>query len=570
MASVYGTDNSETIDDADGVTNLSDQIFGLGGNDIIYGLGGNDNIKGGGGADTLNGGTGTDTAFYDDSDEGVRVFLNGVAGVGGTAEGDTLTGIENIYGSNYNDLLYGNSGNNVLSGSGGDDAIQADGGDDTIDGGAGIDWALWDTNVTGLVVNLATGIATTTTYDDQDTLISIENVRGTVNTDIITGNSGGNTLDGSWGSDELYGGGGNDTLIGGAGGDILDGGTGTDTATYFESDTGVTVNLLAGIGSGGDAEDDTLIGIENVNGSAYADDLWGNNGINVLKGWDGDDTLKGGGGADTLYGNDGNDSLIGQAGADNMYGGSGDDTYNVDVAGDAVWESGLTSEGIDTVYTSVTYTLTADQGIEILKTTAPSGTGAINLTGNGYANTIYGNAGTNVIDGGDGLDIMYGGAGSDAYFADVSGDIVSEVAGQGTDAVYASATYALAVNVENLYLQGTGDFHGAGNSHANYLEGNSGNNFLNGGANADVLQGGAGNDTFVFNAGQANGDIVNDFNGNGAAAGDALQFVGYGPGATLQQINATLWQIDYNGGASFEQFTLANGAAVDPGDYTFI
>ena len=59
MATVTGTDNSETIDGADGVTNSADTIFGLGGNDTIFGLGGNDTIKGGGGADTINGGAGS-------------------------------------------------------------------------------------------------------------------------------------------------------------------------------------------------------------------------------------------------------------------------------------------------------------------------------------------------------------------------------------------------------------------------------------------------------------------------------------------------------------------------------
>ena len=65
--------------------------------------------------------------------------------------------------------------------------------------------------------------------------------------------------------------------------------------------------------------------------------------------------------------------------------------------------------------------------------------------------------------------------------------------------------------------------------------GNSGDNTLDGGAGADVLTGNAGNDTFVFNIGQGNGDTVVDFAGNGAAAGDSLQFVGYGGGRDLHQ-----------------------------------
>ena len=64
--------------------------------------------------------------------------------------------------------------------------------------------------------------------------------------------------------------------------------------------------------------------------------------------------------------------------------------------------------------------------------------------------------------------------------------------------------------------------------------------------------GNAGNDTFVFNIGQGNGDTVVDFAGNGAAAGDSLQFVGYGSARPSPRIDATHWQVNYNGGASHE------------------
>ena len=80
-----------------------------------------------------------------------------------------------------------------------------------------------------------------------------------------------------------------------------------------------------------------------------------------------------------------------------------------------------------------------------------------------------------------------------------------------------------------------GNLNGTGNALANSLFGNTGNNTLDGGAGADVLTGNAGNDTFVFNAGQANGDTIVDFAGNGAAAGDALLFVGYGARRDLHQ-----------------------------------
>ena len=130
---IIRTNNDDTIDADDGVTNLSDYIFAGGGRDTIFGLGGADHIfgengddilTGGAGGDLLDGGTGVDTASYSDSGWRVTVNLITGSGTGGTAEGDTLISIEHVAGSGHDDLLIGDGGNNVLMGLSGDDTLK--------------------------------------------------------------------------------------------------------------------------------------------------------------------------------------------------------------------------------------------------------------------------------------------------------------------------------------------------------------------------------------------------------------------------------------------------------------
>ena len=85
-----------------------------------------------------------------------------------------------------------------------------------------------------------------------------------------------------------------------------------------------------------------------------------------------------------------------------------------------------------------------------------------------------------------------------------------------------------------------------------------------------MLTGNAGNDVFIFNVGEANGDTVMDFAGNDAAAGDSLLFIGYGAGATFTQMDATHWEVNYNGGADHDVITFANSASVHASDYHFM
>lgn len=110
------------------------------------------------------------------------------------------------------------------------------------------------------------------------------------------------------------------------------------------------------------------------------------------------------------------DVIHGTTGADTMIGYGYNDTYYVNNAGDKVVE--LAGSGRDTVLASVTYALSTGSAIERLATTNPSGTAAIDLTGNEFSQTVTGNAGNNVINGRGGHDILRGGGGNDVFVFD--------------------------------------------------------------------------------------------------------------------------------------------------------
>jgi serralysin len=280
----YGLGGNDAILGGAGV----DTMDGGDGNDNLQGGAGDDNLRGSAGADILNGGADIDTAIYTEGAAGVTVDLLTGTGVGGNAQGDTLIGIENLIGSTLADTLTGNAGANLLRGWTGNDVLRGGAGADTINGDAGIDTATYTESAVGVAVNLTTGTGVGGNAQG-DVLLGIENVDGSNLNDVLTGSAGANVLRGLNGDD---------ILRGTAGADTLDGGGGVDAATYTESAAGVAVNLTSGIGVGGNAAGDILLGIENVNGSQFNDLLIGNAGANVLIGLSGKDTFVGNAGAD--------------------------------------------------------------------------------------------------------------------------------------------------------------------------------------------------------------------------------------------------------------------------------
>jgi Ca2+-binding RTX toxin-like protein len=530
------TAGNNSLDGGDG----TDSLTGGTGNDTLTGGAGNDRLTGGTGNDTYVVDTAGDivseltSAGTDTIQTGITYSLvdtDGAGANGGHVENLTLTGSASINGTGnaLNNALTGNTGNNTLSGGLGNDTLNGGTGNDMLDGGDGTDTASFAGATLGVQVSLALAGAQATGVGN-DRLIAIENLTGSGYDDTLLGNNGNNVLDGGAGLDLLAGGLGNDTYIvdslgdllieemnegtdqvqarvsyklgdhienltllgttnlsalgnglanvltGNAGSNLINGGAGTDTVSFANATAAVTASLASNTATGFGS--DTLISIENLTGSNYADKLTGNAGANTLNGG---------------------------AGADIMTGGDGSDTYYVDNAGDVVSETNAVAAtgGTDHVHSTLsTYTLgTNVENGRILAT------GTANLTGNTLNNLLYAGAGNNSLNGSTGTDTV-------SYVYGLSGVTVSlalttaqATGGSGSDTL---------VSIENLTGSNYND-RLTGNTGANRLNGGSGNDTLTGGAGKDQLSGGSGNDTFDFNAlaemgtSSATWDLITDF-----------------------------------------------------------
>ena len=397
--------------------------------------------------DTFAGSEGADWVNYAGSEDGITIYLSDdpIYTSDGWADGDELSGINNLIGSNEADDLSGNSAANIIRGGGGDDTItgeegedtlqggygndmlQGNEGADTIDGGAGTeDIALYgNSSGKGVRVSLLLqgqgqkqidfdGTHGFTANDNEavgDTLTNIENLQGSIYDDWLTGddndneiqggngndrlegNAGDDALYGGFNDDALYGGEGDDFLEGGLGADILDGGDGEDTAYYDSyppptfrrgvrvdlSNTGAQqdfeTNSFGFTANDNEAVGDVLTNIENLDGSSLNDWLTGNSKNNILRGLAGNDRLEGGADADTLEGGLGADTLVGGADADTYLFNAGDGTDTITDDGGAI----VFNQGTNGDYTGATYTFVRGQGDAVTLTVMDSSSNTLNV-----------------------------------------------------------------------------------------------------------------------------------------------------------------------------------------------
>ncbi|MCG3653499.1 cadherin-like domain-containing protein [Aliarcobacter butzleri] len=235
-------------------------VTGTGNNTIVTGAG-DDIVFAHNGKNDISLGLGNDTVSYELNDSAIYASLES----GSSSKGDTLTDVENLHGSKYNDILEGDSKDNTLLGGAGDDILIGLDGADTLDGGDGIDLASYETSSAveiNLKHNYADGGEAT-----GDKFINIEGIKGSKESDTIVGDNNSNLIYTNAGDDRVSGNGGDDIIFGGLGNDYIKGDEGNDT-------------------------------------------LYGEDGDDILIGGAGDDILVGGTGKNMLYGDSGTDTVL--------------------------------------------------------------------------------------------------------------------------------------------------------------------------------------------------------------------------------------------------------------------
>jgi Ca2+-binding RTX toxin-like protein len=435
-------------------SNHAETITGNERANTLDGRGGSDILDGGFGDDILIGNGGTDTASYLSHDGLLADGSPDVISLGnGTSDGsytrfqalgpirqavetDVLRSIENVTGSDSDEVINGNDGINVLDGRGGNDIIDGGLGNDTLIGNGGIDTASYlshdatplpeggelDAITLGLggadgsysrnqiVLNLFRTLET-------DVLRGFENATGSNKNEIIIGNERDNVLDGRGGTDIIDGGLGNDVIIGG---------TGLDSVSYASHDSlpllPGEINLLQlGLDDADGSytrfeivngalqvvETDVLRGIENVIGGSHSEIIIGNEQDNTLVGNGGDDIIDGGLGNDVIIGG----NPVGAVTSTDRASYVSHDSITDVFGGDLI---ALGQNGADGNYARLGPTGVAET--DVLR-------GIENVTGSNRPEFIAGNELDNTLDGRGGNDQLVGGAGNDTVNGGADNDV---------------------------------------------------------------------------------------------------------------------------------------------------
>ena len=485
---------------------LSNYIDGADGDDLIDGGEGNDTLIGG------NNGTAGDTVSYITAGSAVTVNLDltTVQNTGGGGS-DTLSGFENLIGSDWSDILRGTGGNNLINAGAGDDTIVGVVGADTIDGGGGIDTIRLA--VTSAALNAMNNAA----------LINVEAIDASTATAGVVVNlalqTEGFTFTGSAFADTFTGTGAADTIVGVVGADTINGGGGTDTIRL--SATSAALNAMTNA---------ALTNVEAINAATAAAGVVVNLGLQTegfaVTGSAFNDTLTGGAGVDNVNAGAGDDTILGVVGADTINGGAGTDTIRITATSAAL--NAMTNARLINV--EAIDASTAAAGVVVNLSNQTEGftfTGSASgdtFTGTGAADTIVGVLGADTINGGGGIDTIRLTATSAALNAMTNARLTNVEAIDASTAA-AGVVVSLALQLEGFTLTGS-DFADTltggsgvdilnGGAGVDTLNGGFGNDKLNGGLDDDVLTGGVGSDIFLFSsaiAGGGNIDWITDYN----------------------------------------------------------
>ncbi|MEH2462534.1 beta strand repeat-containing protein [Nostoc sp.] len=533
--SFFGSSGNNTLNGGAGDDTLRTQSPL--GNNLLSGDDGNDYLSSSGvdyyrsffffsssGNNTLNGGVGDDTLLAEYS-TGNNLLSGGNGNDYLSTSGyligyfngeifDASSGNNTLNGGAGNDTLRAeySTGNNLLSGGDGNDSfyVNAKSSDtapsnlvtQTVDGGKGDDLLRVDySNATGGITttfNATTNIGSITAGISRVSYKNIErlNILGTAYDDNILGSNGDDTLSGGVS--------GKDTIDGGKGEDLL-------SVDYTNATGGITTTFNATTNIGSITAGTNLVRYKNIeqlniSGTAYDDNIIGNNG---------NDTLS-----------------TGSGGKDTIDGGKGDDVLYVDYSG--------ATGGITTTFNATTNIGSITAGTYRVSYKNIEG---LNITGTGYADNIVGSNGNDTISGGSNYnssgDTIIGGAGDDRLNIDgnnyLSGNNLLD-GGDGNDTLTASQAY----------------------TDKNTLIGGNGNDILIGGKGNDSLYGGSGIDTFVFNTYDLRSDTGNrvyDFNATNDVIGISASF---SEGLSTGSLSANQFQIGASATTSDQRFIYNN------------